>query len=254
MKFRLFAWILTAGVLAAQSPNLTGVWKANLEKSKFAGQPPTAYVVIIDQQGTKMTELIGSTNQRGEQRSQLTLNSEKPAMNSYRGLPMRTETSWNGNTLVANSKVAGHPATISEKYTLGADGNTLTIETATTANGKDSLQTIVLDKQPDSAGDALRAPEQTAGAHFKNVLILKDVPASQFIDSMRYFSMALGVECEHCHVQGKFEADDKKEKGMARKMLTMTHDINEKNFNGRMEVRCYTCHKGQADPANRPAF
>ena len=39
---------------------------------------------------------------------------------------------------------------------------------------------------------------------------------------------------------------------MARKMITMTHEINEKNFAGKMEVRCYTCHKGSEHPVSEP--
>ena len=39
---------------------------------------------------------------------------------------------------------------------------------------------------------------------------------------------------------------------MARKMLTMTHDINEKFFDGKMEVKCFTCHKGASHPVSDP--
>ncbi len=65
--------------------------------------------------------------------------------------------------------------------------------------------------------------------------------------------MSLGVDCHYCHVDN-FASDDKPAKGMARKMLTMTHSINDSTFGGKMEVRCYTCHRGQAEPQSRPAF
>jgi nitrate/TMAO reductase-like tetraheme cytochrome c subunit len=68
---------------------------------------------------------------------------------------------------------------------------------------------------------------------------------------MRSFNAALGVECTFCHAADR-SSDEKGEKLMARKMITMTHEINEKNFNGKMEVHCYTCHKGVEHPVSEP--
>ena len=256
MKSPIKVVLLTACVLCAQTPNLTGVWKLNVEKSKLAGPPPNGYLMVIDQQADTFKETVGFTSPRGEQRSMLNYRTgEKPAMSSYRGLPMQTVASMNGSTMVFTSKIADtKPGSLTESYSLSPDGNTLTLESVSTVNGKETQQTMVFDKQPDSAGEGLRKPEKTAGETHKNLLILKDMPDSQLINTMRYFNMALGVECGHCHVQGNFAADDKPTKLMARKMLTMTQNINTSTFNGRMEVRCYTCHKGQADPASHPAF
>ncbi len=94
-------------------------------------------------------------------------------------------------------------------------------------------------------------PNKPAGEQFKNVQVLKEVPSGQFLQYMRTFSASLGVECNFCHVQDR-SSDEKSEKLMARKMITMTHDINEKFFEGKMEVRCYTCHKGAEHPASAP--
>ena len=52
-----------------------------------------------------------------------------------------------------------------------------------------------------------------------------------------------------CHAQDR-SSDEKGEKVMARKMLAMTHDINEKFFAGKMEVKCFTCHKGASHPVS----
>jgi hypothetical protein len=256
MKLCFSLLALSGLVLSAQSPNLSGVWKANLEKSKMAGPPPTNYLTIIDQQDGKLTQTTGVYGQRGEQRSSFSVNTDgKQSRNSFRGMPMQTTGTWNGPVLVLESKVAAQkPTTMTEKYTLSPDGKTLTVETVSSSNGKDTQQTIVLEKQPDSAGEDLRKPEQLASAHYKNVKVLKDVPASQFMDNMRYFTMALGTNCEQCHVQGNFAADDKPEKATARKMIAMTHKINAENFDGKAEVQCFTCHKGQTDPQSHPAF
>ena len=47
---------------------------------------------------------------------------------------------------------------------------------------------------------------------FKNIQVLKDIPADQLIPAMQFITASLGVECEFCHVEGAFEKDDKKPK------------------------------------------
>ena len=256
MITRLTVCLLAACSLFAQNPNLTGVWKANLEKSKLTGPPPINYLVILDQQGSKLSETIGVFNQRGEARMTLAYNTDgKPSFNSYQGLPMQTQASWDGGTLVLESKVASQrPQTITEKYALASGGATLTVQTVTKSSSRENQQMLVLEKQPDAAGEPLRKPEKTATERFKNIQVMKDLPASQILFAMRNFTMALGVDCEHCHVQGQFQSDDKPAKAMARKMIVMTHGVNAQTFNGNMEVQCYTCHRGQAEPQSHPSF
>ncbi len=255
MKFLLPAVALCAVTLAAQTPNLSGVWKVNPDKSTFAGPPPSNYLMIIEQEDSKISFKMAIGGRHGVERSSYTFNlGGKASMNNYRGLPMRTEAAWNNGVLVLDSKTAGYPSTMTMRYSLTGDGAALTVDTTVNANGKETRQTQLFDKQPDAAGEPLRQPEATAGATYKNVLILKDVPHSDFINAMRTFSMSLGSDCLFCHVEGKFEADDKPAKAMARKMITMTHAINDQNFGGHQEVRCFTCHQGNPEPHARPAF
>jgi len=258
MKICISLAILCVCGLSAET-NFSGVWKANLEKSKMGGGPPAkTYLAIIEQQGPKLTETIGVWNQRDEERrSTLTYDTSgtKPSMNALRGVPMRTKVSWDGGTLVLDSQVAGmRPMKMHETWALAADGNTITINTVNTVNNQNMTAVLVLEKQPEAAAEPLRKPEQTASQRFKNVKVLKDIPASQFLDAMGSFTASLGKNCEFCHVRGKDDLDDKKEKLTARKMITMTHNINDQNFEGKMEVRCYTCHQGHNEPMSRPAF
>src|SRR6516225_2786905 len=60
--------------------------------------------------------------------------------------------------------------------------------------------------------------DKTAGQEFKNVQVLKDMPASQFREVMPFFAASLGVDCAYCHVQ-PFEKDDKPAKQTARRMI-----------------------------------
>ncbi len=111
--------------------------------------------------------------------------------------------------------------------------------------------------QPAAKPAAAPPAEKTAGEAFKNVQVLKDIPASQFIPTMFFMAASLGVRCDHCHVASQsgpwpFEKDDKKEKQTAREMIKMMRAIDDQNFEGRQEVTCATCHQGHADPSNLP--
>jgi len=99
--------------------------------------------------------------------------------------------------------------------------------------------------------------QEPAEKVFKNVQLLKQVPAGQLIDIMRLgFSRSLGVRCSYCHVMGQWDKDDKDDKRVAREMMKMTQTINTQylaNMKGLMsehpQVTCATCHRGQEKPA-----
>jgi photosynthetic reaction center cytochrome c subunit len=86
----------------------------------------------------------------------------------------------------------------------------------------------------------------------KNIQILTGEPREQVIMTMRAFTVALGVQCVYCHVQGDFPSDDNPKKGTARMMLTMAREINSKFPDGQRHVSCYTCHRGATTPALEP--
>jgi len=110
-------------------------------------------------------------------------------------------------------------------------------------------------KAQSNAPQSPAAPK-LAEEQFKNIKVLKGVPADQIFPSMQFITASLGVECEYCHVrEGQkmvFEKDDKKNKVTARKMMEMMFAINKDNFEGHREVTCYSCHRGAADPVGTP--
>ena len=93
-----------------------------------------------------------------------------------------------------------------------------------------------------------------AEEQFKNIQVLKGVPADQIFPTMQFISASLGVECSYCHVPREFEKDDKKTKGFARNMMRMTMAINKDNFEGHKWVTCNTCHRGSPNPVGVPAI
>lgn len=100
---------------------------------------------------------------------------------------------------------------------------------------------------------ASNAGQKKAEEQFKNVQVLKGIPADQLVPGMQFITASLGVECQFCHVEGAFEKDDKKPKQTARKMMAMMFAINKDNFKGHREVTCYSCHRGSIDPVGVPA-
>jgi hypothetical protein len=69
---------------------------------------------------------------------------------------------------------------------------------------------------------------------------------------MRTFTVALGGNCQMCHVQGDNASDANEHKVIARHMITMTKEINAKFPDGKVHVTCYTCHRGSHEPAMAP--
>jgi hypothetical protein len=70
------------------------------------------------------------------------------------------------------------------------------------------------------------------------------------------YARSLGVRCDHCHVPGQWESDEKPTKGVAREMILMTRAINDdhlkkiKNLRSAAPaVNCTTCHRGETKPA-----
>jgi photosynthetic reaction center cytochrome c subunit len=94
---------------------------------------------------------------------------------------------------------------------------------------------------------------------FKNVQVLKGIPVNQFMETMGFFSAALGYNCTNCHgdeVLGNWAkyADDTPVKRTARRMVEVVTTINKTLFGGREAVTCYTCHRGSPTPKVVPSL
>ena len=97
---------------------------------------------------------------------------------------------------------------------------------------------------------------------FVNLKVLpKKIAKDDLVSVMRQFSIGLGVRCNYCHAQtdstkGKgldFASDAKKEKGIARGMMKMVDQINNRlipstAIKSPAKVQCITCHRGVESP------
>lgn len=135
-----------------------------------------------------------------------------------------------------------------------------------------SILALALAAQPILAQDGPPPAGQNghgAGQHRPlpkpvNLKVLpKDMPPEEVISIMKGFAGSLGVECNFCHAVNPqthkldFASDAKDDKGIARTMMLMTRDINEKFMSqvndpdakpADKHVTCATCHRGHSMP------
>lgn len=103
-----------------------------------------------------------------------------------------------------------------------------------------------VSQPPATTAQGPLAPEK-----FKNIKVLTDVPADQVRPSMEYFTAALGVQCNFCHVPNQFDSDDKRPKATARQMIQMVQRFNADKSNT-IALTCATCHHGHQQPERTP--
>lgn len=252
MTSRLFTGFVSVGfaliALQAQSgPDLSGIWKANPEKSKFAGRAPDNYRIKIEQQGQQLTVLSRQGPNAMSQTAKYLLSGDTTGEGF--GNP-KIHTEWNGGAFVVTTTATGRNGqiTTTQQYTLSDDKKTLTLSRKTQQGDQTREDLYVMERQPDSAWE----PESMAETAFKNIKVLQGIPANRVQPMMRTFTQGLGVECNFCHVQGDNSKDDKPAKETARHMIQMAASINKTNFSGNDMVTCYTCHRGSAMPESKP--
>ncbi len=93
--------------------------------------------------------------------------------------------------------------------------------------------------------------QRTAEQAFKNIKVIKSMPAGQLQNAMSFIAASLGVDCSYCHTPPAMEKDNKPTKETARRMLAMVNEIN-KNFGDKVVVNCATCHRGKTKPVSMP--
>jgi photosynthetic reaction center cytochrome c subunit len=117
-----------------------------------------------------------------------------------------------------------------------------------------SVVVLVAICAAQSSPPSTASSQKTAEQVYKNIQVLKGMPADQLIPTMQFIAASLGAQCDFCHLENAFEKDDKETKQTARKMMRMVFAINKDNFEGQKKVTCYACHRGAYKPVVTPVI
>jgi hypothetical protein len=107
------------------------------------------------------------------------------------------------------------------------------------------------------AGQAAQEPQPMAENVFKNIQVLKGIPADEFMDTMGMFASSLVYDCTGCHVDDilvrrEAFAEPTPRIQRARQMVVMVNALNKQYFGGQPRVTCFTCHRGSGFPETIP--
>ena len=118
-----------------------------------------------------------------------------------------------------------------------------------------TVQAAIPSNQPPAAPDPV-GPNEGVKARdvYKNVQVLGDLSVANFNRHMANITAWVSPKegCTYCHIAENFADESKYTKVVARRMLQMTQTINSdyKPHVAETGVTCYTCHRGNAVPAN----
>ncbi|HTS48932.1 MAG TPA: hypothetical protein VMH05_13370 [Bryobacteraceae bacterium] len=162
------AALALAASLAAK-PNFSGTWTLNVSKSDFGMLPgPTSRTDVIEHNDPALKDTVTQETQQGPQNATLNYTTDgKEATNEQGPMTVTSTLSWDGDSLVVNSKtsIQGNDITIKQVWTLSADGKTLTqnAHLAAAALGETD-QKLVFEKGSGAAPAPTAAPTAAAPA------------------------------------------------------------------------------------------
>jgi hypothetical protein len=134
--------------IAAQSPNLSGKWNLNKDKSEFSRGGPDSMTAAITDDGKKirMVQTVGGPE--GERTSELNIERGAERVNHLGDREVRTKLRQDGARLLEESTFSGPQGTLTRKstITISTDGKTLTMDSDYESAGGGFHERIVLDK------------------------------------------------------------------------------------------------------------
>jgi len=148
----LLAVAVPTKTTAQSVPNLSGTWVLQVEKSDFGALPAlTSRTDVFAHQEPQLTITRKIQSAGSETTSTLVYAVDgKPYKNMAGGSELTSTLKWEGQTLVMVTTVSNPQgeATITDRYTLAADGTTLTQVRMVVVQGQELKQTLLLARQP----------------------------------------------------------------------------------------------------------
>ena len=140
-----------AAIPALAAPNLSGTFKLNVSKSDFGqAPPPNSMTRTVTHAEPKLKVVTRQSSDMGDSEFEANYTTDgKECTNVMRGNPIKSTVKWDGDTLLVNSKSSynGNDITITDKWSLSADGKTLTILRHFASSMGEMDTKLVLEKQ-----------------------------------------------------------------------------------------------------------
>ena len=138
--------------MAAQAkPNFAGDWKLNAAKSEFGQFPaPSSMTQKITHEDPSLKISVKMSTDNGDMNWEANYKTDgTETSNQFGPNEMKSKTTWDGDTLVINTKgqFGDNEMTMQDKWTLSADGKTLTVVRHWSSSMGDMDQKMVLEKQ-----------------------------------------------------------------------------------------------------------
>ena len=145
--------ILCAGLALAQGkPNFSGTWVLDPTKSEGPGlaaaaQTGRTVTIVLKQTATELSVERQVRNQ--PEVAVFKLDGSESINKTPSGADIKSRTTWVGSTLVTKQSLSMGEANSSstDVRSLSADGKVMTVEVTRTANGRDTKQKLVYNKQ-----------------------------------------------------------------------------------------------------------
>lgn len=143
----------TAGAQDAH-PNLSGTWTMDSGKSEQGPLTPQSMSMVVEQNGDQFNITRDVTTQAGQAKSTTNYTVDgKPYKNTVKqgnggNVDVTSVLSWEGSSLIVKNTLMqmGQEIHQTDKYTLGADGKTLTIDRSVDVQGQTLSGRLVMVK------------------------------------------------------------------------------------------------------------
>lgn len=136
---------------AQHVPNLSGTWVLQVDKSDFGPIPaPTSRTDVVDHQEPKLTIKRTLVQNGAEVVGNLVFGIDgKEYKNTMGPQELASTLKWDGEVLVVttNTSMQGADVSLVDRYTLSADGKTLTQDRTINVQGQSVTQKLVFTKQ-----------------------------------------------------------------------------------------------------------
>ena len=147
----LVVLVMAAAVSALGAPNLSGGWKANIEKSDFGPFPPpyelTEQIEHKDPSLKITWHLDGEQGEDGGVATFMTDGTE--TVNLFGDLELTSVVIWEGDLLKFKSRglLQGSEAEFEESWTVSEDGKTITVNRRMSSVMGEAKQKLVLERK-----------------------------------------------------------------------------------------------------------